>query len=353
MNMKQHLEHYISRSKKQTVSLSELESLCSGLGCTYSQLAEAVMELEQAGALHMVKAQGRNGKQPSLAYQYRMNRSKTNGQLHKALHAAQLKLHPLIRLDAYYKLPEESWLADLPWLERLDAYLKRQPLPDEPAPAPERSLELVGDEKWITELGGEELLGKIGLWERMNVISVADPLMLAVNPNKLGQADRLEHIHLIVENKTTYQGLLPALPESPFSTIIYGCGKKIIRGIELFPLQVPIAGATHRLYYFGDIDHEGINIWHMLNEKAQAILLAEVRPALPFYQACLNKPYVYGKVSHRKDERALEAFLHEFPEADRQRIQACLSDGGYYPQEIVKSAELDVLWRTASWNCLI
>lgn len=347
MNIKQQIEDYLSRVKKQTVLLSELESLCPGFSCSYQELAEVILELEEGQVLKMVKTQGRNGKRPSLAYQYRVNKSNLNQDLHKELQLAKLELHPLIQLDAYYSLPRIIWLEDKPLIERIDAYLRQHPLPSESVPAPERSFVLVGDEKWITERGGEKLLERIGLWEQMKIISVADPLMLAFNPQYIGRAI---HLHLIVENKSAYQGLIQALPESPFTTLIYGCGKKIIRSIELFPLQLPLPKAEHRFYYFGDIDHEGITIWHLLNERAKTLFQTQVQPALPFYRACLAKNYVYGKETHRKDEQAMASFLSCFSESDRQRVQACLCDGGYYPQEILKSSELQELWRTASWT---
>jgi hypothetical protein len=342
MNVKQQLQVYISQRKRQIVQLNELEELAAG-SCSYAELAEAISELEQGGALQRVKAHGGNGKTPPLALSYRVNRSKANERHHHRLHAAQLKRSPQIRLDAYFKLPEEVWLADEHYVERVDAYLKRNPLPLEPVPAPERSLELVGDEKWISERGGEALLQRIGLWERMNVISVADPLMLAIHPGRLSPSEQA-HMHLIVENKTAFQSLLPVLAQSPFTSLIYGCGKKIIRSIELFPLQLPISG-IHRFYYFGDIDYEGIHIWHSLDVKTRHLLQAEVLPALPFYRACLMKPYAYGKTSQRKDDASLSAFLRYFAESDAQRIQTCLEDGGYYPQELLTSSELQQLAR--------
>lgn len=347
MPIKQRIEEYLNRHKKQTVSLSELEVLCSAISCSYQELGTALLELEADEALQMVKAQGRNGKRPSLAYHYRINKSRLSRDMHRLLQLARLQLHPLIRIDAYYSLPREAWLKDEPGIRQVDAFLRRESFPKEPVPAPERSYALFGDEKWITEKGGMELLERIGLWESMHIISVADPLMLAFNPQHAG---RIRQLHLIVENKTTYQGLLPALPESSFTTLVYGCGKKIIKSIELFELQLPLPGVKHDFYYFGDIDHEGINIWASLNERVNSLYRTEVKLALPFYRSCLAKAYAFGKETHRQDEQAVEAFLSRFAEPERRLVQDCLSGGGYYPQEILKSSELKELWRMTSWN---
>lgn len=349
MDMKEQVEDFLIKHKKQTVSLWELESICSGSYCSYAELSLAILALEESDVLQMVKAQGRNGKDPSLAYQYRLNKSKLNGRLQKELQLAELRLNQNIKLNAYYSLPIEIWLEDQPYLDRIDSYLRKNHLPHEPVPAPERSFQLVGDEKWITEGGGEEVLNRIGLWEPLKILSVADPLMFAINPRGLEPDSIGVHHHLIVENKTTFQALLQALPEVAFTSLIYGCGKKVIRSMELFPYQLPLNRAHHLFHYFGDIDHEGINIWFALHDKMNRLFGKQVRPAIPFYEACVQKPHVYGKETQRKDGQAVEAFLSHFDTPIQQMIQSSLSCGGYYPQEIIHSAELRQIWRSAAW----
>lgn len=350
MDIKKQIEEFLIKHKKQNVSLWELESICVGSYCSYAELSQVILDLENSGVLQMVKAQGRNGKNPSLAYQYRMNKNKMNGKLQKELQLAELRLNKSIKLNAYYSLPIEAWLEDLPYIDRINSYLCKHPLPHEPVPAPERSFQLVGNEKWITEGGGEEVLNRIGLWDQMKILSVADPLMFAINPRGLDTDSSGVHHHLIVENKTTFQALLQELPLGPFTTLVYGCGKKVIRSIELFPYQLPLTRANHRFHYFGDIDHEGINIWFALNEKMNLLLGEQVRPAIPFYEACLQKPHVQGKETQRKDGQAVEAFLSHFDIRSHQMIQSILSGGGYYPQEVIKSAELRQIWRSAAWT---
>lgn len=349
MDIKKQVEDSLIKHKKQTITLWELESICSGSYCSYAELSQAILELEESGVLQMVKAQGRNGKEPSLAYQYRINKSMLNRSLQKELQLAELRLDPNIKLNAYYSLPIEVWLEDQLFIEQIDAYLREFPMPHEPVPAPERSFELVGDEKWITEGGGEELLNRIGLWEQMKVLSVADPLMFAINPRGVHTNSHVHH-HLIVENKTTFQALLQELPVVPFTSLIYGSGKKVIRSIELLSYQLPLNPNNHRFHYFGDIDHEGINIWYALDRKVNGLYGEPVRLAIPFYEACVQKPYAQGKETQRKDEKAMEAFLSHFDALIQLTIQTTLSNGGYYPQEIIKSTELRQIWRSAVWT---
>src|SRR5699024_7116807 len=117
------------------------------------------------------------------------------------------------------------------------------------------------------------------------------------------------HLHLIVENKTTYQALLPVLTQTEFSTLIYGSGYKIVKSIENVDHQLPLQG-KQRFYYFGDLDRAGITIWNNLNHRKPAV------PAYPFYHACLQKTAVPGKTNQRPDPKALQAFFPFFPEKE-------------------------------------
>jgi hypothetical protein len=110
-------------------------------------------------------------------------------------------------------------------------------------------------------------------------------LMFAVNPQGITNA---VHRHLIVENKTTYQALLHALADVLFTTLIFGGGYRVTKSIELLPMQLPLKGASHEFYYFGDIDKEGISIWHLLNERVLAYFGSSAILAFPFTEHVLT-----------------------------------------------------------------
>lgn len=342
MEIKSTLVEGIRNCKKSTIDLVELERLFSGERTEYEVFAEAVLRLEQEGVIEAVKSHGRNGKPIQLAYQYRIRKYRLQEEHVKLLHKFTLKLHPLINLDAYYGLGEAVWISDMTYIERVDSYLKQSSLPTREAPAPERSFELVGDEKWITDKGGQALLERLGLWDRLLVIPVSDPLMMAVNPSIPFESER--HLHLIVENKTTFQGLLGGLSETSFSTLIYGCGRKIVGNMGMFRLQYPVNSGEHQFIYFGDIDLEGILIWYDLQNKYA------VQLALPFYTACMDKPAVRGKENHRWNEMALTTFTSCLPAETAGRLEQFLRDGCYIPQETLKSEELMCIGRSAVWN---
>jgi hypothetical protein len=328
------------RFDRKTIRLAELEALMKQQFHTYEDFAQAVLQMEDEGVLAMVKSKGRTSRVPSLAFQYRINKSYLAENHHKQLQQYRMTLHPLINIDYFYNQDPSVWEKNLKYIMKLDNYLKTEDLPIEPVPAPERSFELVGDEKWITEKGGKELLERVGLFNRLNIIPVSEPLMFAVNSAKVN--DPIQY-HLIVENKTTYQGLLPALSETTFATLIYGAGKAVIKSIEQFPMQYSTE-ANHHFYYFGDLDREGISIWHSLSNKQPTSL------ALPFYRACLEKEAAIGKEYQKENKDAQDKFLSFFNTNQQQQINTLLKNGYYYPQEILKTRELQRIWRESNWT---
>jgi hypothetical protein len=328
---------------RRTIELDDLEKLLTPFFQTYDDFADAVRALEEKRVLIMVRSAGRTTRTPSLALKYRINQIALRSDYHKELQHYRMMLHTAINLDDYYRADPAVWEKHLPYLKKIDHYLKTRSFPQEAVPAPERSFELVGDEKWIDEKGGKEILEKVGLFTRMKIIPVSDPLMLAVNPLIVNEPYQF---HLIVENKTTYQGLLPALRMSGFATLIYGCGKAIVRSIEQFPMQYPVR-ARHCFFYFGDLDNEGLAIWQALNQKREAL------PALPFYKACLRKKPAVGKAYQRQREGAEKSFLSYFSSRSAEVIRSLLRRGGYYPQEVLKTKELQRVWRESDWKSLI
>lgn len=328
---------------KRTITLTQLEELMNPFIHTYDEFSHAILELESDGILEMVKSKGRTARTPSLALQYRIDKSLLVANHHQELQRFRALLHPSISLDDYYRKDPSIWQGDLPFIKRVDDFIKRYSFPIEPVPAPERSFELVGDEKWIVEKGGKEILERIGIFNKLNIIPVSEPLMFAINPPNISKNTQF---HLIVENKTTYQGLLPALKDTEFSTLIYGSGKTVIKSIEQFSMQYPIE-ADHHFFYFGDVDREGVLIWNSLI-KRQTVHLA-----FPFYRACIEKEPVKGKGYQRENIESLEAFLTYFLPKEQDRMKRLLAEGKYYPQEIIKTKELQQIWRESDWKALI
>jgi len=334
------LKDFLIHHKQKTVSLEKLEEASLSLGATYEDFCIDMRHLEALGVLQRIASKGQSLRPEGFGNGYRIHRHFLLEDHHKTLQKYRLLFHEAMDLSAYYALAKEAFFKDLPYLEKLNTYLSTQGLPEEGAPAPLRSYALVGNEKWIQEEGGKELLTRVGLYDALRIYPVADPLMFAIHPESF---QRAHHLHLIVENKTTFEGLLPVLRETTFSTLLYGQGKAILKSIELFPLQCPLEG-THRFLYFGDLDREGILIYHLLRKRWPVAL------AVPFYEACLQKAATRGKTYQKENTEAMEEFFASFSPAKQAHIKALLEDDFYYPQEILTAKELQHLWRNTPWT---
>lgn len=74
--------------------------------------------------------------------------------------------------------------------------------------------------------------------------------------------------------------LLPHLVDTPFTTLILGYGWKICPGLEQLPLQCGLPKAKHVVWYFGDLDWEGIRIFTTLQtESTLDVRLASAKPS--------------------------------------------------------------------------
>lgn len=332
------LENQLIQFKGTFITLSQLEEMV-GRPETYEEFAEIVQQLVERNVLQPVKSAGLTIQTPRLSYKYKILKHSAKKTLREIIERAQLTLHSSISLDAYYRLTQEQLEQDMQFIKKINNYVVTHGLPIVPAPAPERSQQLVGDEKWIQHKGGRRVLERLGLWFSMQIVDVKEPLRFAVHPKNTG---RKEQYHLIVENKTTYEALLPVLTETYFSTLIYGAGYEIVGNLSLFDKQYPLPHVTHTFYYFGDLDFSGISIWYLLQEQQ------EIKLALPFYDAALNDEGKQIPKQQLKDEEAIGQFIKQLSEASRQKCQQLLDKRFYISQEVLVTSELQEIWKAMS-----
>ncbi len=337
--MEKTIIEYLKTYKRNTIPLSQLENLLTGRE-TYEDFADVVENLVDKGILIPINSHGTNGKSIPLYNTYRIIKFNLRETLNSEIQYYSIKFNPNIQLDIYFSLDEEEWYKDLPYIEKIHFYLNEKGLPDDYTTTPERSFQLVGDEKWIDEKDGKRLLERIKLWDKLKITTNPDPLMLAINPLKLKRSD---HIHLAVENKATFYALMDSIKDTEFTSLVYGAGWKIVSNIHRLPTQLGLEEDLHRVYYFGDIDAEGIFIWYYLYEKYQIEL------ALPFYKALLKKDYSIGKQTQQKNKIAIEKFKSHFGEMEISIIDELICRESYIPQEGLKQEELVSIWRNSTW----
>jgi hypothetical protein len=225
--MEQLIIEYLKKVHKKAVALLEIQTVLPG-ETVYEDFARAILELENKQVLLPVKRHKSDGRVAGLYNTYHISLEHLNKDYIEQIQQLQLKVHSVISLQSYVKLSQNQWGKDLEYIKLFDGYIKQNGLPNTEATLPERSYELCQDEKWIDEKGGRTVLERLNLWDGFKINNIPDPLMLAVNP----KAFKTKTYHLIVENKSIFYSLLEILSDTHFTSLVYGCGWKIVAGID-------------------------------------------------------------------------------------------------------------------------
>ena len=325
----ENLQQHLLKCKRKTITLDALQK--ASRDNDYARFFPDIRNLEDQGVLVPIRAAGTD--HAGLARKYSIHRgallSRSATQIEQEAVAAHIlgELH----LDWYTAQPLKVWTQDLPAIEQLSAYLDEHPEPPAPASLQQRSYDMFRDEKFLLEHA--DFLSHLDISrKRLAIASETDPLMLAFQPTP-GQTS---YAHLVFENKAPWSALLPHLPETMFSTLILGYGWKICAGLHQLPQQCGAPTARHVVWYFGDLDWEGIRIFAELKKKCPL----EVQLAVPFYEAFFAHPASTGKDNQNADPESLAAFLAKMPPGDAPRIRQLLDGGHYYPQEALPEPEL-------------
>lgn len=333
--MYNYLLEQIKKWKSSHITIDDLMKWDKGVH-TYEEYAKCIIELEELYVLNPIKKHKRNNRQPSLANTYRINKTYLKDKQLENIRRWQLKFHKNICLDYYYSEQEGRFEKDLKWIQLVDAYLRENELPSDRVSSSQRSYEIFQDEKFIDYKGGEGLLKRLNLYKHLGIQTKCDPLMFAVNPSRFGQE---VHYHLVVENKTTYNALEEVILHSRCTSLVYGAGWKAVANLGRLSHQLGLHHKEHIIYYFGDLDNEGLAIWIALQEKYK------VRIAKEFYRALLGAKCSEVKKKQRIDSENINKFCEALKE-DQEHIQSILLENNYIPQEHLNKEALHKIWRT-------
>lgn len=332
------IKDFLKSLRKKTVTLDELQQ---NYGVAdYDKLYLEIQELLSQRMLLPVKSSGCDFR--GLPRKYSIAKGILNeGHVAKINETVQAgEFSSLFSFSWYYAHSEMIWQRELPYIRQLNDYIRkyagRKP---EPCGIQQRSFEIFYDEKVL--LDHEEILSHVGISrEQLAIVSQPEPLMLALNPAIWHNGNKDKHMHLAVENKAVYYGLLPYLSSTGLTSLIWGSGWKLVGNIGQLPEQIGCPDSNHEVYYFGDFDAEGLSIWHSLGKD----LPGNIRLSLAgsFYEAMLDYQPAKGKEYQKVNQEAVEAFCSCLePEKDdiwRKILQA----GKYYPQEVLPK---DILWK--------
>lgn len=304
----------------------------------YEDLYQEILREIDLGLVKPVLASGTNGKKPALYVAYwQLDQKEEFAELEEEL---KFQMDPSIHID-YYMKHHDSYRQDRRWVLMLNKYLRnKRELLQTRVSANERSFEIWRREKFLTREQGAKILKRCEISSKfLNTYETTEPLAYYVHTRIVPQNI------LILENKDTFYSMRRYLLEEHNSilgvdigTLVYGAGKGILRSFRDFSFCVEpyVNNANNKIYYFGDLDYEGIGIYEKLSE-----LFGEEHEILPFcpaYEAMLRKAQQEGElpVTKEKQNRRLKnIFYHYFTTEQETAMKNLLKQDRYIPQEIL------------------
>jgi len=170
-------------------------------------------------------------------------------------------------------------------LRRLNEFLTNSAGAGEVVPIKERSLQIFGDEKRLDALLASSLFGseRLDLERHLRCETVGEPL-----PWKRGPAGAGRQPVIVIENAATWHSYCRANAEQKqFSAVIYGCGNRFLDGVRYLGDIFAELGGPRPIFYFGDLDPQGLWIPAEASLRAQRLGMPRIRPDLWSYRHLL------------------------------------------------------------------
>ncbi len=358
--MQEYLKKAIKTHPRKFIDSRELETQifslmgrfsweCAG---DYDSFAYEVGKLVDAGVLKPVKTSGHNGRVPPLAAKYRLEKTNT------ANSPDIFSFQSAIDLSYFHSHPGDFFHYQ-EILKSIDRYLVENSgrPPEMWDTVNERSLALTGDEKFLLSSEGARLLSRVNVTlDDLHCYKVAEPFFYRQLTGNTGSAEVI--YGLIIENKDTFEtmsrlqerGYLRLSP--PPDLIIYGEGNKITKS-WLFLESIPwLCGKTVQLFYFGDLDPAGINIYcrllsavdkHLGGQGGTSVKVAlRLEPAGSLYSLLLEQGITraLGEKITASDISNLNYACENFPPALREGIIKLWGADRMVPQEALSASRM-------------
>lgn len=196
------------------------------------------------------------------------------------------------RISEFPWVPELAFIKDanlnLPFAElvKLNEFLSMG-IPSRPiVPIKERSLEIFGEEKRLDALLVSALFraGRLDLRAHLRCETVGVPLAW-----KRGPACAAAQPLIVIENAATWHSYCRwNETRGCFSAVVYGDGNRFMDGVEYLADILSEVGAPRRVFYFGDLDPQGLRIPQEASKRAQKIGLPAIEAHLWSYRQLLS-----------------------------------------------------------------
>lgn len=330
----------LNKHKGTFITIEEIEKLYKI--SNYQELYLKIKELEADNRLTPVKSNGGNGKKPTLYKKYRI--VKRNHDNRKLLEELTYKLSTKFKLD-YYRNHIDKYEEDRQYVLMLnDFFIHNSELLNVRVSMNERSFQIWGREKFIKEEKGKNIVKNVGLdLEDLNYYDTSEPLAYFSISKKVPQNI------LILENKDTYYtmrnhliaGNSTILGEE-ISTIIYGKGKNGVKAFKDFEISVEeyVCSSQNKLFYFGDLDFEGIiiyeSLFRQLEDKYNLAVFTKGYEKL--VDKCEGRSLPRTKEGQNRNIGSI--FMDEFDNSYKEKFIEILNEGLYIPQEAIDITDL-------------
>jgi hypothetical protein len=251
---------------------------------------------------------------------------------------------PPAKLD-YYLKNTQNYIEDREIITIISDFLRQKKL--EPVTVNERAYELFGDEKFFKGAGkerscGELILKRLGLnYQDIGCKETWEPFFSFVKKDFHLQDERKIYI---IENKDTFwsfkENVMDGAASVTVDMLIYGEGRKILSSFK-FIEEYEVSPKTDEVFYFGDLDPEGINIY---SELAAWYPEYWIVPFYAGYAAMLDIGLKHppAAVPKRQIMKAvnIKRFLTGFTQESAEKLSELFTSGCYIPQEALSAVEM-------------
>lgn len=345
----------------------------------YLEFAAVIEKFCREGLISPIKSSGIYPRTPPLALRYRINKGTINNYLsvseEEKLIQELISLHPKIKKD-YYLKNISHYLSDRKNILRLNSFFSDN---DKNASLKhrytlnERSFEIFNDEKYLSQ-HGEAFLKRIGLdTESLNCYKTYEAFFYVLfereyivpDKDRYNEKERNKTMNtmdytlnttdttytsnvlnvLIVENKDTFMSIMKLLNTKKgylvggkiIDLLIYGEGKKIISSFK-FMEELAKGHIIGNVYYYGDIDYEGIAIYLILKNSFSQY---NIIPHVKLYNQLVDSTEFPPELRSKQNEISVEEFLDFFEEKYRTKISRILKEKKYIPQEALSFGRIN------------
>jgi len=245
-------------------------------------------------------------------------------------------------VDYYIRHPQD-FINERDFIKTINDFVKKDG--NDVVTINERAYELFSDEKFFKgdeRSRGEAILKRLGLnYFDLRCVDTPEPFFSFYRKDFFLKDTR--NI-CIIENKDTFWSFKKNALDSDsvfdIDMLIYGEGKKILSSFQ-FVEEYDIEPYRDKVYYFGDVDLEGVNIYCELRDK---YYIYNILPLCKAYKAIIEIGKGHGLIKTPKQQRVSESnikkFTHFFDQPWDMEIIKLLEGGFYIPQEALSATRI-------------